>query len=199
MDTTTNTSHKVSNINTQKGIFKYQIYSLYLLTQSLDMVAGVDLDNGGRMRQCAPPSRPNFLHFRNVFRKIWPNKKSPPQPLGFCFSLGNTCAHMVNEGLVELIVAKINVFALLRVSTMSHLILSIPEIPIDHKQAFIRIALFPLDSLESSHLFETLLSERLFEISHITSMLDLRKKTIKGFRSNKSSVWFDSLLLSISR
>ena len=90
----------------------------------------------------------------------------------------------------------INVFAFLIASQMSHLFLSIPEIPVSHEQAFIRIALFPLDSLESPHPFESLLSERLFEISHTTSMLDLKKKTIKGFRSNQSSVWFVSLLLS---
>ena len=89
----------------------------------------------------------------------------------------------------------INVFALLRASQTSHIILSILKTPIDHEQAYIRIALLPLDLLKSPHLFETLLSEILYEISHITSMLDLKKKIIKGFRSNKSSVWFDSLLI----
>ena len=40
---------------------------------------------------------------------------------------------------------------------MSHQILGIPEIPIAHEQSFIRIALSPLDSLESPLLLETLL------------------------------------------
>ena len=93
----------------------------------------------------------------------------------------------------------INVFALLRASQTSHLIPSILKIPIDHEKAFIRIALLPLDSLESPHLLETFLSERLFEISHSTSMLDLRKKTIKGFRSNQIFIWVDFSLLSASR
>ena len=39
----------------------------------------------------------------------------------------------------------------------SHQILGIPEIPIIHEQPFIRIALSPLDSLESPLLLETLL------------------------------------------
>ena len=39
----------------------------------------------------------------------------------------------------------------------SHQIVSIPEIPIIHEQPFIRIALSPLDSLESPLLLETLL------------------------------------------
>ena len=51
----------------------------------------------------------------------------------------------------------INVFTLLRASQTSHLILSIPEIPIAHEQSFIRIAPSPLDSLESPLLSETLL------------------------------------------
>ena len=51
----------------------------------------------------------------------------------------------------------INVFTLFRASQMSHLILSIPEIPIAHEQSFIRVAPSPLDSLESPLLLETLL------------------------------------------
>ena len=51
----------------------------------------------------------------------------------------------------------INVFTLFRASQMSHLILGIPEIPIAHEQSFIRIALSPLDSLESPLFLETLL------------------------------------------
>ena len=39
----------------------------------------------------------------------------------------------------------------------SHQILRIPEIPIAHEQSFIRIALSPLDSLESPLLLEALL------------------------------------------
>ena len=65
----------------------------------------------------------------------------------------------------------------------SHQILGIPEIPITHEQSFIRIAPSPLDSLESPLLLETLL---LLRDSLSTSMLDLRKKTIKGFRSNQT-------------
>ena len=65
----------------------------------------------------------------------------------------------------------------------SHQILGIPEIPIAHEQSFIRIAPSPLDSLESPLLLETLLRLR---DSLTTSMLDLRKKTIKGFRSNQT-------------
>ena len=65
----------------------------------------------------------------------------------------------------------------------SHQILGIPEIPITHEQSFIRIAPSPLDSLESPLLLETLL---LLRDSPTTSMLDLRRKTIKGFRSNQT-------------
>ena len=64
----------------------------------------------------------------------------------------------------------------------SHQILGIPKIPITHEQSFIRIAPSPLDSLESPLLLETLL---LLRDSLTTSMLDLRRKAIKGFRSNQ--------------
>ena len=66
---------------------------------------------------------------------------------------------------------------------MSHLILGSPEIPIAHEQSFIRIAPSPLDSLESPLILETLL---ILRDSLSTSMLDLKKKTIKGFRSNQT-------------
>ena len=72
---------------------------------------------------------------------------------------------------------------LLEILRTSHLILGIPEIPIAHEQSFIRIAPAPLDSLESPLLLETLL---ILRDSLTTSMLDLRKKTIKGFRSNQT-------------
>ena len=65
----------------------------------------------------------------------------------------------------------------------SHQILGIPEIPITHEQSFLRIAPSPLDSLESPLLLETLL---LLRDSLTTSMLDPRRKTIKGFRSNQT-------------
>ena len=51
----------------------------------------------------------------------------------------------------------IHVFTLLRASQTSHIILSIPKIPIAHEQSFIRIAPSPLDSLESPLLLEILL------------------------------------------
>ena len=76
---------------------------------------------------------------------------------------------------------------LLELLRTSHLILGIPEIPIAHEQSFIRIAPSSLDTLESPLLFgNTSHSERLLEIYLTTSMLDLRKKTIKGFRSNQT-------------
>ena len=48
--------------------------------------------------------------------------------------------------------SKIDIIALLRASQMSHLIPSIPEIPITHEQSFISIVLSLLDSLESPQL-----------------------------------------------
>ena len=77
-------------------------------------------------------------------------------------------------------------FALLGPSQTSHLFLGILEIPIDHEQAFIILyKYFPSTHLSHPTLLETLLSEKLKEISLATSMLDLRKEIIKGFRSNK--------------
>ena len=35
------------------------------------------------------PSRPTFLHFHAVFRKIWPNTRLAPLQWGLCLSLGN--------------------------------------------------------------------------------------------------------------
>ena len=72
---------------------------------------------------------------------------------------------------------------LLELLRTSHQILGIPEIPITREQSFIRTAPSPLDSLESPLLLETLL---LLKDSLTTSMLDLRRKTIKGFRSNQT-------------
>ena len=48
--------------------------------------------------------------------------------------------------------SKINTIALLRGSQVSHLIPSIPEIPLTHEQSFIRIAPSLLNSLESPQL-----------------------------------------------
>ena len=77
---------------------------------------------------------------------------------------------------------------LLELLRTSHLILSIPEIPIAHEQSFIRIArsFFPGLTRVTRPFGNTSLSERLLEISITTSMSDLRKKTIKEFRSNQT-------------
>ena len=93
-----------------------------------------------------------------------------------CYILSGSFSTSANDNMI-------NVFTLVRASQDESPNSRYPEIPIAHEQSFIRIAPSPLDSLESPLLLETLL---LLRDSLTTSMLDLRKKTIKGFRSNQT-------------
>ena len=96
-----------------------------------------------------------------------------------CYILRGSFSTSTNDRMI-------NVFTLFRASQTSHLILSIPEIPIAHEQSYKDCSFSPGLTRVTPPFGNTSLSERLLEISLTTSMLDLRKKTIKGFRSNQT-------------
>ena len=115
-----------------------------------------------------------FFMYAVIFLK-WPlwNRK-------YCYILRRSFSTSANDRMIH-------VFTLLRASQTSHLILSILWNPYCSWAILYKDCSFSPGLTRVTPPFgNTSLSERLLEISLTTLMLDLRKKTIKGFRSNQT-------------